>query len=44
MESQPQNREFRIDPENFHPCTLFVSILNSGGVSEKFMTIKKHPN
>ena len=22
MESQPQNPEFRIDPENFHPCVL----------------------
>ena len=22
MESQPQNPEFRINPENFHPCTL----------------------
>ena len=22
MESQPQNLEFRINPENFHPCTL----------------------
>ena len=21
MESQPQNAEFRIYPENFHPCT-----------------------
>ena len=20
MESQPQNLEFRINPENFHPC------------------------
>ena len=20
MESQPQNTEFRINPENFHPC------------------------
>ena len=20
MESQPQNSEFRINPENFHPC------------------------
>ena len=20
MESQPQNPEFRINPENFHPC------------------------
>ena len=22
MESQPQNPEFRINPENFHPCGL----------------------
>ena len=22
MESQPQNPEFRINPENFHPCYL----------------------
>ena len=22
MESQPQNPEFRINPENFHPCKL----------------------
>ena len=21
MESQPQNLEFRINPENFHPCS-----------------------
>ena len=21
MESQPQNPEFRINPENFHPCS-----------------------
>ena len=26
MESQPQNPEFRINPENFHPCiTSFYS-------------------
>ena len=24
MESQPQNPEFRINPENFHPC-IYVS-------------------
>ena len=24
MESQPQNPEFRINPENFHPCILIV--------------------
>ena len=23
MESQPQNPEFRINPENFHPCIYF---------------------
>ena len=22
MESQPQNSEFRINPENFHPCVV----------------------
>ena len=22
MESQPQNPEFRINPENFHPCDV----------------------
>ena len=26
MESQPQNPEFRINTENFHPCHLFVCI------------------
>ena len=24
MESQPQNPEFRINPENFHPCTHLI--------------------
>ena len=24
MESQPQNPEFRINPENFHPCKYIV--------------------
>ena len=24
MESQPQNPEFRINPENFHPCTIWT--------------------
>ena len=24
MESQPQNPEFRINPENVHPCTQRV--------------------
>ena len=25
MESQPQNPEFRINPENFHPCKHWLS-------------------
>ena len=28
MESQPQNPEFRINPENFHPCGLHYSVIN----------------
>ena len=23
MENQPQNPEFRYNPENFHPCLIF---------------------
>ena len=26
MESQPQNPEFRINPENFHPCNYTMII------------------
>ena len=26
MESQPQNLEFRINPENFHPCICLVTV------------------
>ena len=25
MESQPQNPEFRINPENFHKCVLDIN-------------------
>ena len=29
MESQPQNPEFRINPENFHPCgSKFNSVMS----------------
>ena len=38
MESQPQNPEFRINPENFHPCIQktvvpysYVSFQGEGG-------------
>ena len=27
MESQPQNPEFRINPENFHPCRSSFTLL-----------------
>ena len=26
MESQPQNPEFKINTENFHPYALFISV------------------
>ena len=26
MESQPQNPEVRINPENFHPCMAFYAL------------------
>ena len=26
MESQPQNPEFRNNPENFHPCVHFDTV------------------
>ena len=29
MESQPQNPEFRINPENFHPCCVQLFKKNS---------------
>ena len=29
MESQPQNPEFRINPENFHPCVQHAIDVNS---------------
>ena len=27
MESQPQNPEFRINPENFHSCSFVIILL-----------------
>ena len=30
MESQPQNPEFRINPENFHPCLFLKNNLKAG--------------
>ena len=37
MESQPQNPEFRINPENFHPCVLRVKTINyHSNISKEF--------
>ena len=33
MESQPQNPEFRINPENFHPWEHLISHLSSDVIS-----------
>ena len=27
MESQPQNPEFRINPEHFHPCDIHLIVM-----------------
>ena len=35
MESQPQNPEFRNNPENFHPCKL---------LRQPYMTVQKLTN
>ena len=29
MESQPQNPEFRNNPENFHPCNRYTTDLDA---------------
>ena len=34
MERQPQNLEFRINPENFHPCT-YEKANNKGTVPKQ---------
>ena len=36
MDSQPQNREFRNNPENFHPCIKPSPEINSFPVSGDF--------
>ena len=37
MESQPQNPEFRNNPENFHPCLLSLNPLANGEDSDEMM-------
>ena len=37
MESQPQNPEFRINPENFHPCQSSRLRVQSSSISLVFL-------
>ena len=37
MESQPQNPEFRINPENFHPCQSSRLSVQSSSISLVFL-------
>ena len=39
MESQPQNPEFRINPENFHPCIGWSVIVAFPGFIHSFLYI-----
>ena len=39
MESQPQNPEFRINLENFHPCTFCSVIPTWSGKSRIYLQI-----
>ena len=40
MESQPQNPEIRINPENFQPCTSkLISAVNSFHASSDFKLV-----
>ena len=34
MESQPQNREFRNNPENLHSCCPYLSTSLDGSITE----------
>ena len=48
MESQPQNPEFRIDPENFHPCLndkrrKILSIDNTYSLQQYSIKDKRKP-
>ena len=42
MESQPQNPDFRISPENFHPCVLnLITILCTDPFHNSILSILK---
>ena len=39
MESQPQNPEFRNNPENFHPCQCAIGLVESWTVGPATNTV-----
>ena len=41
MESQPQNPEFRNNPENFHPCCLEIATKTIQLSIEKFICFQR---
>ena len=38
MESQPQNPEFRINPENFHSCFIILNLHNLNSLEKRYDT------
>ena len=40
MESQPQNPEFRNNPENFHPCTSIEKMQRQAPVVVVFVALR----
>ena len=42
MESQLQNPEFRINPENFHPCNYFPLFLSKDVLSTHLLSETDH--
>ena len=41
MESQPQNPEFRVNPENFHPC--IEDTMSKKGILYNYVFPLKYP-
>ena len=37
MESQPQNPEFKKNPENFHPCALLALDFDSAHMPKNYV-------
>ena len=39
METQPQNPEFRINPENFHPCECIIMTVKNKTIQAQCLPI-----